>query len=423
MRVSLKVLMVSAFLACITLSSCATWRANRFLVSHTTDQQKADLLCAEGKKRFEANVVAANNLSAIPEAKRFFSDAIAVYPDHAEAKQYLQKIEDFKKKQFTDYKQNAIKLSAVKNRTAAQDYDLVYSAMMAARIDGSDSDVQAILKSTKDLKVAVILAKETELGALQQKIGSETAQTALIKGLRDANRIADDLSKIDPGNKAAAGARKSVAEKGNALIQKDIDAASAALSQAKYGDAEDAVLRAEKNSSSISGIPEPRITDLKYRVYYEWSLSLFNAKKYPQAADRILSAINTRKTAEAVALKAKIDKSVDTRDTDSDISDILASVDARIAKDDPGGAMDIIEANLPKLKAQANRDKLAAKKDAVRAQLKSVYQQGVLLYNEEDYEGARQKFRTVIDVDSSYEQAQAYLDRTETKIKALSGKN
>lgn len=108
-------------------------------------------------------------------------------------------------------------------------------------------------------------------------------------------------------------------------------------------------------------------------------------------------------------------------DFDADIAEILASVDARLDRNDAAGAMELIETNLPKLKVQSNKDKLAAKKDAVRFQLKAAYQAGISLYNEEDYEGARQKFRAVLAIDSGYEQAQAYLDRTQTKIRALSG--
>jgi len=169
--------------------------------------------------------------------------------------------------------------------------------------------------------------------------------------------------------------------------------------------------------------PNPQIQTLKYQIYYGWGTELFTAKKYQSASDKTAMAIAVNRSTEAVALKTKISNAASVRNYDAEISDILESVDALLARGDLTGAQDAIQTNLPKLKIQANKNSLSAKKDAINSQLKKLYQDGIALYNEEDYEGALQKFRIVVKVNSAYEQAQAYVDRSTTKVRALTGKD
>lgn len=402
-------------------SSCVTYRANMFLINNTTVEQKADFLFREGQRRYNTEVLENSDYYAIPEIRRLFSDTLKLNPLHPEAQKYIDNLDSFKEKKFNSFKATAKKLYATEKRTEAQDYELVYATRMANELNKSDKEISKLHGAIKETRTAVIASREVKLADIQQKISAEKNQQAMLKQLREADRLIRDIEKIDPANKNASKARVVVTEKTDSLAQKDIDAAEKFLAEKKFSEAEDAILRAEKSLAAVSRKPGTKIADVKYRVYYAWSLELYNAKKFQSAQDRVLSAIKTNKTTEAASLKAKIDKAVSTRDFDADIADILASVDARLAKNDPAGAMGIIDETAPKLKTQANKDKLLAKRDAVRAQIKTVYQEGIALYNEEDYESARRKFRTVIEADKEYEQAQAYLDRTETKIRALSG--
>jgi hypothetical protein len=165
----------------------------------------------------------------------------------------------------------------------------------------------------------------------------------------------------------------------------------------------------------------PEIRSLKYDIYYAWANNLFSAKKYQQAGDKVAIALYADRTQAALALKAKINQAASVRDYDAEISDILDSVDSLIASGDLSGAQNDIQTILPKLKKQANKDALSARTAQVQAQVKQLYQDGIDRYNQEDYSGAKAKFAIVVDVNADYEQAQAYLDRTNTKIRALSG--
>ncbi len=102
---------------------------------------------------------------------------------------------------------------------------------------------------------------------------------------------------------------------------------------------------------------------------------------------------------------------------------MLQTVDSAIARGDLPGAWDLINANVLKVKQQANKDKLTAKKAVIEAKMKTLYADSVAAYNDEDYETARDGFRMIVKINPGYEQAQAYLDRANTKIRALAGDN
>lgn len=421
MRNNIKSVLLLAGILAATLVSCATSGSNAFLINETTPQEKAQFLFSEGKDRYQTEILENNNLAMLPKVRQFFTEALALDPLHPEAQKYIDDLDAFRLKKLNSYKASAQRLAASGKRTPAQDYELVYDAKLAGDLDAGDKDVQKLASSIKDVRTSVIAGKEKDLAAALAKIEAEKNQQAAIKQIKDASRILADLKKVDPANKAASDADAKLNAKVDAFVQKDMDAANKALAAKKYADAEAAILRVERTFAAVSQKPEASATALKYQIYFGWASSLFDAKKYQSASDRAAVAVKTNRTLEAVALKAKIDKAASAHDFDADIADILAAVDARIASGDPAGAMALIGDNLGKLKVQANKDNLAAKKDAVRAQLKAIYQDAIGLYNEEDYEGARQKFKAVVTADPGYEQAQAYLDRTETKIKALAG--
>lgn len=420
---SVTILATAIIYAAVFTVSCATSGVNANLIKYTTDEEKADIMFAKGKALYVDEIKAKNNLAVVDDARRFLNDALTFNALHPEAQDYLDLIDGYIKTRLTANKNSATKLFAKKPRTDAENYRLILAITEAAALDKNDKDVQKLQASTKDIRASVISSKQTALTALQKKIATEKSETQLAKELREADLLIRDLQKIDPSNGTAASARALISKTGDTLVQKDIDAANKALTAKKYADAETAILRAEKNLAAVSQDPGTTIPSIKYKVYYWWAVEQYNAKNYKVSSEKIAKAIKIWRSQESATLKAKIDKALSTKDYDADIKAIIASVDDSLSKGDPASAMRIIDETTPKLKAQANIDSLTAKQADVRAMIKTIYQDGIARYNDEDYEGARQKFSIVVDVDPEYEQAQAYLDRSDTKIRALTGKD
>ena len=403
--------------------SCVTNMADLFLIKTMTNTDKADYLFTVGLDRYKIEILQKNNFTAIPTVSEYFEKALAFNPQHPQAQQYLDELNNYKEKKFASYRDSALKLSQNAKRTPKQDFDMVYALKIASDLKSSDADVQKLMSSTSATRTTVIKTREDQLTALQTKIDAEKNQTDLLKQMKEANRVINELDEVDPGNKSADGLRTKLGSATNSLVQKDTDSASALIAAGKFAEAEAAIIHGERILTAVAQTPDSKFISLKYQLYYNWSNSLFAAKKYITADDRISTAIKVNRTNEAVNLKAKIAKAASEKDFDADLSDTIATIDSLLAKKDPAGALDLINSTQPNLKIQANRDKLEAKKDPAYAQIKIIYQQGIALYNDEDYLGAKQKFQTVLDGDSEYEQAQAYFDRAETKIRALSGKD
>jgi len=424
MSSSRKVSLVFLIFICSILASCVTnTKADQFLIKEISNSDKSDFLFNEGLDRYKTEVLQNNDYTVIPKISEYFKEALEFNPQHPQAQQYLDELNNYKDKKFLGYKDSALKLSQNTKRSAAQDIDMIVAVKLASDLNNSDPDIQKLVASTATIKTSVIKTREDQLAALQTKMDTEKNQTELLKQMKDANQLIGELDKVDPGNKNASGAKMKLSASIDALIQKDVDSANTLITAAKFAEAEAALIHGERILTAVSQVPDAKFTTLKYQLYFNWSNSLFAAKKYVTADDRINSAIKVSRTNEATGLKAKIAKAAAEKDFDADLPDTLATIDALLAKKDAAGALDLIATTLPKLKIQSNKDKLEAKKVPAYAQIKTIYQEGISLYNEEDYLGAKQKFQTVLDGDDGYEQAQAYFDRTVTKIRALAGKD
>lgn len=420
---SQKVFFVSIIGILVMASACTSLRANIFLIKTTTPQEKAAMLFDEGLTRYKTDLLKSNDLKKIPEIRRYFSDALALDPEHPQAQKYISELDSYKQKVYTSSLDKAKKLAVVEKRSETQDYELVYAVKQASDLQSGDAELGKLKKTTKDLEPTVIQARLDKIALLEPKIIAESDAKTLAKLMADANRALTEIQNIDPGNKTAAQSRANINAHVASLAKNDIDLAQEKLTAKKYADAETAILRAEKNQAAIMSEKNPQIQTIKYQTYYAWGSALLSSKKYQLANEKATKALSVNRTSEALALKTKINNSASVRDYDSEIDDILNSVNELLAQEDPVGAQNAIQENIPKLKNQENKNKLSAKTTDVNAQIKQLYQDGIALYNEEDYESAIQKFRVVVKVNPDYEQAQAYLDRSNTKIRALAGKD
>lgn len=407
----------------VVLSSCTSMRANMYLIKQLTPQDKAEYLFNEGVDLYNSELLDRNNLKAIPKIRQYFTDTLKLDPEHPKAQLYITKIDSFKKNQFDVYIARAKALQDKDKRTDSQNYAMVLAIKKAGDIKSIDTDLIKLKTTTISDRNAVITAREEQVGATQARILAEKNPQTLTKLLNDISKPMTELLAVDPGNPVATKSQKDLDAYVASLSQKDIDTAKTKLSAKKYGEAETAVLKAERNLTALTGEPNPQVQTLKYQIYYAWGSDLLAAKKYQSASDKASLAIAVNRTQEAVDLKSKITKAASERDYDADIDDILASVDSRLDRGDPAGAMNVIQSTMPKLKVQANKNSLSSREDQVIAQMKQLYDAGIAQYNEEDYVGAKQKFNVVVKIDSNYEQAQGYLDRANTKLRALNGKD
>lgn len=344
-------------------SSCATMRANMLLLSETSPEEKSELLFKDGLEKYQTEVIQRQNLGAIPSVRTRFTDALKLNPENAAAKKYLADLEAFRAKQFDLNLATANDLAKKEKRTPAQDYDLVVAVKKMKDLDPAAPETKVLLKTTAPVKTEVVKNSSDSLSALQKEIEAETDRAVKLKKLNTARRLADNILLIDPINPSVNLARDGI---------------------------------------------EKKIADLTA----------------PPPAENGAKTAATAKTASKTTVKSSskpVKAAPPAYDYDADILEILGSIDVQIKAGKPADAMNLIRTNESRLTEKANLDKLAAKKAEVQKLAAKLYQDGIAFYTDEDYEAARTQFIKVVQYDSGYEQAQAYLDRTETKLRALSG--
>lgn len=363
-----KVLILCGIAALIVaVSSCTTTRANLLLLKETTPEEKAELLFKDGLERYQTVILQEQDLSAIPSVRTRFNDALKLDPEHAGAKKYLADLDAFRTKQFSLNLATANDLSKKENRSVDQDYDYVVAVKKLKQLDSAAPETKIFTKSTADIRTAVIKTRSEELSAMQKEIDAETDRAVKLKKLNNARRVANNILFIDPINPSVNLARDGI---------------------------------------------EKKIEDLTQTQ---------NAAETQNAAVAQTPAKTAAATAAKTPVKASVKKAAPAHDYDADIQEILGSIDVQIKAGKPAEAMNLVRTNQSRLQVKANLDKLAAKKADVQKLAGSIYQNGISAYNDEDYETARAAFLKVVQYDAGYEQAQAYLDRSETKLRALSG--
>jgi len=402
-------------------ASCATSGADAFLAKNVPPEDRADLLFKAGVEQYNTRLIAQNDIPAIPTVRLYFENVLKIDPMHSQAQTYINKVDSFKATSFKRNLARAQKLESKEKRTEAEDFELALAVQRASDINSFDSNLLKVKFASSTARRSAVQKRVDKLSAIETKILAEKKSLALGKLVPQATKVIAEIESIDHGNSSASSSRKNIDDYIMSLAQKDMDTAQSKLDEKKYGEAETAILRAEKTVSNINPDAATKIQTLKYQIYLRWGNALYTLQKYGPADDKASTAISISRTPEAISLKTKINKASTARDYDAEITEIAAGIDAQIDRGELTGASAAINAAAAKVQKQANKDILAAKREAVIEKMKAVYEEGIAAYNEEDYEGAKAKFRTVIKIDSGYEQAQAYLERTNNKLRALSG--
>ncbi len=408
--------------AAIFLSSCASG-PDLYLTQNISETDKAEFLFSQGVKEYETLILQENDLTAVPRVRKFFEYTLEFDPLHAKAPVYLTRIDDYTDRQFNRYIERARKLYAIEKRSATEEYDMLYAIARAGEAKSSDRELAKLKRNTSEQLNAVVDRRMGPLLEHEERILAENDPRALARLVPEANRLMESIDNVDPGNKTVEKARKTVGDHIATLAEKDINEAKAHLAKHRYAEAEESLTKAEKTISGFDAPVRQEINQLKYDVYMRWGTAHYNARRYPQAIAKANQALAIQKTTEAVNLKAKSRQVASASDHDADINTILSGVDDSIARGNLLEAWDTCNANIPRMKQKANQDRLNAKKNDILAALKPVYSAGIAAYNDEDYNLARDKFSQIVAIQPSYEQAQAYLDRANSKLRALSGSN
>ena len=428
------------FISIITLS-CGTFQTNLFIQNNLNNEEKAELIFQKGLQLYNTKLIEQNDLKAIPEVRSYFVAALRANPEHIKAQEYLVKTDTFKSTRLETYLSRAKTLKEKKTRTDGEDFELVMAIKQVQEIDNFNKEAIKLWFDTGEIRKQVLQRRIQRLAELDTSIRAIKNKAELNKKLVQVVKLEQEIIRIDPNNKDAETLKKSIDDYVVSIVLTDTKDAEKKLNQNKYQDAELAIINAEKTYGTLQKAPLPELSKVKYQLYFSWAASLYSQKKYQAAEARINTALQVQKTPEATDLKNKILKNtgmltrapakqsatsksnstVPQRDYDAELPEVLVIIDATITRGDLVKAWDLVNANMVQIKIKSNKEKLAARKSTILDKVKDLYKDSIEAFNGEDYETARDGFRIIVRIDPGYEQAQAYLDRANTKLRALSG--
>jgi hypothetical protein len=422
----------SGLLSALVFCGCASTQADFFIASHYSQEEKADLLVKKGLALYNERLVGQNDLKAVPEVRSYFVQALQIDPANKTAEAYLDKVDSFKAERFNTYLAYAQKLKDQKNRSDRENYELCLSVQRAIDLNNMSVDAIRLKFETGDIRKQVIQKRVAALAEYEKKLLAEKNQAVIEKTLPQTAKTINEISILDAGNKDAERSRRNIESYVDSRVRTDLDLAANLLAKGDFPNAKFAVERAERMLKEAGAEPRTDVSALAYKISFKWAQALFDLKKYESANTRVMEAIAVSRTPEAVDLKNRIAKNRGYRGTaaiaapvavdyDSDSDALMENIDARIGSGEYVAAWELCLDALSKFKQPANKQLVEKRKSAILDKVKGIYAQAVSDYNAENYEDARDGLTVVAKINPGYEQAQAYLDRTNNKLRALGG--
>ncbi len=405
----------------LVFQSCTTIRANIFLYQVTTSEEKAVLLYNEGIRLYADEFIENNNLKVIPKIIRHLSDAIKLDPTLEDVNDYISELENFKQDLFVQSMENINELSILESRTENEDYKLVLSIKQANELKIKNKTLKEKTKEFKYLIPTVVATIETKLTEIESQILITEDHNDIVTLSIKYKKILNEIQEFDYENELAIISLLTVDNRIMAITNSGLDDAKAQMENRDFVNSELVIRKTEKLYISYFKTKSDKIIDFKYNLFLNWGEYLYGKRQYQIAKNITKLAYNINRSSESMNLIKKIDKAVSATSFESTINDILASIDFYIEKEDPVNAQKVIDNNLKKFKNQKNRNSISKKKDEIDSEIDRIYNEGILLYQDEDFEGALGRFSIVYKYNDNHKQIKDYYDRTDRKVKALSG--
>lgn len=405
----------------ILLTGCTTIRANWHLYRVTTKEDKAELLFLEGERLYNEEFIEEKRLDILPKVVRYMSDAYALDPTLDSANQYIEDINQYKLDLYTVHMESIREYASIEEPTDVDRYKLVIAIKQSNELDLGDKELKEYTKLYKGLIPEVVLLMEVELKDLELKILELSSYKKLIDPSILYKRKSRELFDLDRSNVIAIESLEIVDSYIDEIIYKGITESETLMESREYVAAELIVREAAILYKSYFKVDSKEILDVKYRLFMEWGEYLMGRGQLQIARNITKLAYDISRSEESNSQIRAIDREIKSKSFESTIDDILVSIDYYIEKEDPVSAIQLVNTNLKKFKSSDSKIKLNKKKDIIDGEIERLYSEAIVMYRDEDYEGALKNLSIVYDYNSNYKQVKDYYNRTETKVKALSG--
>jgi hypothetical protein len=421
-----KLLAILATIPLFLFSACASLGDDLFVAGRLSDTAKASALTQEGIERYNNELVAKAAYDKLDDVRKYFVVALRYDPDAPRARQYLEKLDDFRDTTVRQKLKDAARLLAKPKRTEAEDIALVSAVRVAESLDPRNDAVAKMVKDTAQVRTALVDSLVARAEAADAKAtAAANAQKGAPSGATlenlyaDAYAIVAKAQMVDPGNGKVSRIEARVHGNLAKLVSTRADSAKKLADTGKYEAASAEVDRITVVNRKAAYAFSPERAKAAFYVNYRWAKNLYEKKDYRKAEQKIDAALAVGKSSDAVALKKKIADGDEVANRSASFETAIAEIDRLLGKGDLVSARRRIDAAARSTKESAKLDQLDGRRDKLAALLKGVYESGVAAYRAENFKEAIDALDTVVGVDADYEEASDYLAKAKEKQRLL----
>lgn len=415
-RVSLALALVAALVV-----GCASTGDDGFLVKNLDDANKAIALTSQGVAAYNNYLVQKGAYDKAAEVKEYFVVALRFDPQNIRAKQYLDKVEDFKTSLVRDRLKTANGLLAKPKRSENEDFALIVALQTAVSVDPSNDSAAKLLKDNAAIQASLAesllqKSKDAQAKASDPSLSDSARESANVSAFDNAAKAVA----VAPSNAQAVKQKAALAGELDKSFAKRKDSATKLVAARKFEDAKAELGRLGTLDAKLGRTHGAEISALTYDLNYQWAKALEAKALYQDADDKLDAAIAAKKGDEALALKKQIAVKLAAVDQSAAVDAALPEIDKLLSKGDLVGANKRINSTAKLTKDKAKLAQLDARRSKIADALGPIYEKGVASYRAEDFKVAIDQLSIVVSIDSEYEQASDYLDKAKEKQKLLS---
>lgn len=444
-------LFFASLCVCAVFLSCASMGGDARFSNSFTTAEKAELLFQQGKSLYENDILKGKDFTKIAAARTAFESALEIDQYHPLAPIYLEKLNAYADSNLDKYVSEAEELLAKESRTSKEDYTLLRDIKRAEDISASSAEVTALRRNARQVQSAFTSERTARLEEITREI-AVAERAADIGGLAsEAEGLFSELEAVGAYGSTQETQRAVIETNLMRIVSDDMEKAETFLTKRQYGEVNKTVTAVERTLKNYYSTPVSGVEDFKYRFYVQWVGALISVEAYRQADRTADMAIAIDPTEEALAYKQQIARKLEEEgaktaaapapsrprrpavastpkqqeesgpDYDAEIKSICDDIDRLIMEDKMVEAWNLIAEVKPSLKLASSISAIENKEANIYKTLPGTYSGGISAYNSEDYETAIKHFRTVAGIAPDYEQVQAYLERSVSRLKILSG--
>jgi hypothetical protein len=405
----------------VLVAGCASFsKDSLYLVKNVDDGNKAVALTNQGIAAYNAYLVEQKDFGKTEAVRQYFVVALRYDPGSPKARQYLEKVDNFKSALGRQKLAVAGKLLAKPKRSDDENFTLVSALQVAVAVDPSNESASKLLRENAGIQGSLVESYLTKGKQAQAKAADPATKAAAREGLYvQGYDSAVKASALDPPNAQAAKLKSET----RAALDKAFDAhvagAAKLVAASKFEDAKAEVGRAGFLNAKLGRARDDALAASAYGLYFKWAKALGAKGLLQEADDKLDLAIAARRSDEALALKAKFQAKSGSANQDASFDAALPEIDKYLDRGDLLGANKRVSAAARLTKDKAKLDQLDSRRDRITAALADLYEKGVASYRSENFKSAIDQLSVVVGIDAEYEQASDYLSKAREKLKLL----